>query len=137
MLDILNNLDRELFLLLNGFNNSLLDFVMFWLSNKFIWIPLYLYFVYLIFKTFGKKGYLILGSLILLITLSDLISVHLFKNIFLRLRPSHEPELQGLVHIVNGYKGGLYGFVSSHAANVFAGVIFLSLMFKKEFLFSH
>ena len=71
----------------------------------------------------------------LLIFLSDQISVHLFKDVFQRLRPCHEPELEGMVHIVNGKCGGSYGYYSSHASNVFAVAIFvISLLGRKNML---
>jgi undecaprenyl-diphosphatase len=49
-----------------------------------------------------------------------------------RLRPTHNPEIADLIHVVNGYRGGLYGFVSSHSANAFAFVTFLSLFFRSR-----
>jgi undecaprenyl-diphosphatase len=52
------------------------------------------------------------------------------KPYFTRLRPSHEPSLEGLVHLVEGYKGGTYGFASSHAANTFGTAMFLYLLFR-------
>jgi undecaprenyl-diphosphatase len=80
-----------------------------------------------------KRGQLVpmLFFIILLITLTDQTSVHLFKNVSERLRPCHEPALNGLVHLVNDRCGGLYGFISSHAANTF-GVAFLVLLWIRE-----
>ncbi|MFO7755913.1 MAG: phosphatase PAP2 family protein, partial [Bacteroidales bacterium] len=77
---------------------------------------------------------LIIPIIILTVTASDQLSVHAFKEVFQRLRPCHEPELSGLVHTVNNKCGGLYGFVSSHAANSFAvAVLSLGLLRKKWF----
>ncbi|MBN2175834.1 MAG: phosphatase PAP2 family protein [Bacteroidales bacterium] len=126
MLEILNIWDIQLFLFLNGMHNSFWDVVMFWLSNKFIWIPLYLFFIYLLAKFYKKEAIWISLVLIILIAITDQLSVHLFKNIFERLRPCHEPSLEGMVHIVYGKCGGQFGFVSSHASNHFAMAIFLS-----------
>ena len=39
-----------------------------------------------------------------------------------------------LVDVVRGYRGGKYGFVSSHAANAFGVVTFLSLLFRRKSL---
>jgi undecaprenyl-diphosphatase len=55
------------------------------------------------------------------------------KPYFLRLRPTHDPELQDIVHTVNNYKGGLYGFASSHAANTFGVAMFLWLLLKPKY----
>ena len=68
---------------------------------------------------------------ILVITLADQTSVHLFKNVFERLRPCHEPALEGLVHLVNNKCGGQYGFISSHAANTFGLAVLLLFWIRK------
>jgi undecaprenyl-diphosphatase len=68
----------------------------------------------------------------LLIVLIDQTSVHLFKEVFHRLRPCHQPRISHLVHIVNNHCGGQYGFVSSHAANSFGFATFTILFFKNN-----
>jgi len=128
MLETFQYLDTQLFLFLNGLHNGFWDFVMYWLSNIFIWIPLYIYLLYLIYKHYKKNFLLILLAFVLLVSASDLISVHLFKNVFMRLRPCHNPELEGLVHLVKGHCGGQYGFISSHATNHFAIATFFSFL---------
>jgi undecaprenyl-diphosphatase len=104
---------------------------MYAISGKIIWIPLYLAILIWIGYKYKKKFPVIVVFIILAATLADQGSVQLFKNVFHRLRPCHEPALQGLVHLVNNECGGLYGFVSSHAANSF-NVAMLSLMFIKN-----
>ncbi|MBN1108478.1 MAG: phosphatase PAP2 family protein [Bacteroidales bacterium] len=128
---MLENLDKELFLFLNSLNTPFWDQVMYAISGKIIWVPLYLAILITIGIKYRKRFPLILLFIILAVALADQSSVHLFKNVFQRLRPCHDPELQGLVHLVNGECGGLYGFVSSHAANSF-NVAVLSLMFIKK-----
>jgi len=68
---------------------------------------------------------------VLVIVLADQISVHAFKNVFLRYRPCHNLALQAQVHL-NGGCGGTYGFISSHSANTFALAMFLTLLFKNK-----
>ena len=133
MIETLKQLDTELFLALNGLHNSLFDFLMFWASNKLIWIPLYLFFLYLIIKKYQWKTVGIFVAILVLITLADQLSVHLFKNVFQRFRPCHEPQLEGLVHLVNGKCGGRFGFISSHASNTFALVVFLIQLLGKKY----
>ncbi|HOO98580.1 MAG TPA: phosphatase PAP2 family protein [Bacteroidales bacterium] len=128
---MLENLDKELFLFLNSLNSPFWDQIMYSISGKIIWIPLYLAILVTIGVKYRKRFPLILLFIILAVALADQSSVHLFKNVFQRLRPCHDPELEGLVHLVNGRCGGLYGFVSSHAANSF-NVAALSLMFIKK-----
>lgn len=69
---------------------------------------------------------------VIVIILADQISVNLFKEVFLRLRPCHNPEIKDLVHTINGACGGKYGFVSSHASNTFALAVFVGSVFKKQ-----
>jgi undecaprenyl-diphosphatase len=125
MLEVLNNLDKNVFLAINGLHNGFLDFVMYWLSDKLIWIPLYLYFLWLIYRQYKKKVLWILLFALVMILVSDQSSVHFFKNVFHRLRPCHDPALQGMVHLVKSKCGGDYSFISSHACNSFAIAVFM------------
>jgi undecaprenyl-diphosphatase len=133
LIETLKNIDTQLFLLLNGIHNSFFDIVMWDLSSKIIWIPMYAYFIYILAKQYKKQCWIILLAIIVSVALADSLSVVLFKNVFLRLRPSHNPSLEGLVHIVNGYRGGNYGFISSHAANTFALAVLLLHFLKARF----
>lgn len=136
MIEFLIKLDTQLFLFLNEIHNPFWDRVMYWISYKYTWIPLYAFFLFLIIKHYKWKSLYIIVAVALLITLSDQISVKVFKFGFERLRPCHNPNLEGLVHIVKGHCGGKYGFVSSHAANSFALAMFLSLLFKNFYKYS-
>jgi undecaprenyl-diphosphatase len=68
-----------------------------------------------------------------LITMSDQTSVHLFKETFQRLRPCQQDDIAGLVHLVNDYCGGMYGFVSSHASNSFGIAVFTGLFLARRY----
>lgn len=126
MIDFLEKIDQKLVLLINGWHSETMDQVMWWVSAKGTWIPLYLLLLYLSFKVMKKTSWLIfILSCLSAVILSDLVSVHLFKNIFLRYRPSHHYDLRESLHFFKKdsgelYKGGQYGFISSHAANFFA-----------------
>jgi undecaprenyl-diphosphatase len=128
---MLQHLDQQLFLFLNSLHTPFWDSVMHALSGRVIWAPLYLAILLYLGFTYKRKFLIILLFVILAVTLADQVSVQLFKNVFHRLRPCHDPSLAGMVHLVNGECGGLYGFVSSHASNSF-NVAFLSLMFIKR-----
>ena len=97
-----------------------------------LWVPLYLSVFYLVYLKFERKVFVLLLFFGLLIFIGDRSSVELFKNVFERLRPSHNPMLKGLVHLVDG-KGGQYGFVSSHATNCFAFATFSILLLQNKF----
>ena len=124
------NTDTELFLFLNSFHNHFWDNVMLMITRKETWLPFFLVILFLIIKNYRAKSILILVMLSLTILLSDQVSV-LLKETIQRLRPVYDPQLDGLVHNVFR-KGGLYGFVSSHAANSFALATFLSLLMGRK-----
>lgn len=125
MIVYLKHIDEQLFLALNGYHNEWMDTLMFWASNKYTWIPLYLFSFILIIKKHKFKTIAVVVTIFLLIAVADQLSVLLFKEIFQRLRPCHEPSLEGLVHLVKNKCGGQYGFISSHATNSFALAVFI------------
>lgn len=128
----LNHIDTELFLFLNGIHSPFFDVVFEWISDRYSWIPFYLILAVLLGFKFKWKLLVLVPFITLLIITSDQFSVHFFKDVFLRLRPCHNPEIADLVHIVNNHCGGKYGFVSSHAANTFALAVFVGLVLKKH-----
>lgn len=131
MLDQLEQIDQQLFLFLNSLHYSFLDPVMYALSGKLIWAPLYLaILIYLAIKD-KRNFFILLLFVILSVILADRGSV-LIKNIVQRLRPCHDPGLEGLVHLVKGHCGGMYSFVSSHATNSFNVALFTLLAIKKR-----
>lgn len=127
MIETLEAIDRSIVLTINSWNTPFLDEFMWIVSEKITWIPLYLLFLYLFAKKFGVKKTIIFTLCgILVVVISDLTSVHLFKNVFERYRPSHNALLTDQLHFYqfeNGefYKGGQFGFISSHASN-FVGI---------------
>jgi undecaprenyl-diphosphatase len=122
--------DRALFLYLNGQHTPWLDPVMIVLSHRMTWLPLYLLLLVLIARRHGKESWIPVVGIAVTILLADQVCSSILKPIFARYRPSHEPTLEGLVHIVNGYRGGRYGFASSHAANTFALAMFFFLRYR-------
>jgi undecaprenyl-diphosphatase len=129
---MIEQLDTDLFLFLNSIHSPLWDDIMWTISARLTWVPLYLIILWMFFRLTGRRVILVTLFVIAAITLSDQLSVHAFKEVFLRLRPCHEPSLEGLVHIVRGKCGGQYGFVSSHAANSFNIAVFSLLLLRKR-----
>ncbi len=117
MIEVLKSWDTELLLLINGMRSPALDVVMWGSSQKWVWLPLYVYFFILIRKTFGDNFWKIVLLILLGIVLSDQVSTQVFKNLVMRYRPCHNLLLQDKIILLNEYCGGMYGFVSSHAAN--------------------
>ncbi|MBN2486774.1 MAG: phosphatase PAP2 family protein [Bacteroidales bacterium] len=132
MTDWLIHIDTKFFLFLNSFNSPFFDNVMWHISGKWEWLPLYAILLWAIINRYRQKSIAVVLAIVAIIALADMVSSQLIKESVARLRPSNAPELEGLVHIVNGYRGGRYGFVSSHAANSFALAVFLSVLFKKK-----
>lgn len=133
MIEVLKRWDAELFFLINDQHTNGLDPLMYWLSQTEVWIPLFLFLIYLIVVNFRKQSWLIIALILLTVAASDQVTSGLMKPIFHRFRPSHDPALEPVVHIVYDYRGGLYGFASSHAANTMAVATFFYLLFRDRY----
>jgi len=132
-MEYLNQLDTQLFMLINGSHSAFFDPIMYWLSDKLIWAPMYLLIVFLMVRRYKIQGVLMLVFIGIVIALCDQTASGLLKNTVQRLRPSHEPSLDGLIHLSKAGPGGLYGFASSHAANVFGLATFLCFVLNEKF----
>jgi undecaprenyl-diphosphatase len=161
-------LDKQLFLLINGAHTPWLDPVMTFVTSAYTWIPFYvLLFVYLLYKKeynlsnpFKKSGELnnscahnnsnnagtqsdfiiaggwkialfILAATLLTFLLTDQISASIIKPLVHRLRPSHDPATENIARFITG-RGGMYGFVSNHAANFFGLAAITTLFIRKK-----
>ncbi|HEX6227555.1 MAG TPA: phosphatase PAP2 family protein [Chryseolinea sp.] len=131
MIDQLIEYDKELLRFLNGYHTPWLDPVMLVLTETVTWLPLFLLLIYVIIKEHKKESWIILLGIALTILLADQITASIMKPYFGRLRPSQEPTLEGLIHLVQGYRGGQFGFASSHAANSFGLATFCFLAFNR------
>ena len=105
---------------------------MYWISNKYVWFPLYLVLIFLFFRWYGKKGLWLTLLAFALVSLVDATTTYMFKEVVQRLRPCHDPQLQNMVHTVRDYCGGKYGFFSGHASNSFAIAMYAGLIIKKH-----
>ena len=127
--------ERDFFFMLNGSNSGYLDHLMWTYTGRFVWIPLFVFILCMFFYRSPKKeAILVTVFFILLFIACDQVSSSLFKPFFHRFRPTHHPDFQNLVDTVNGYRGGLYGFVSGHATNSFGIATFVSLLFKNKWV---
>lgn len=125
MTNFLNKLDQNIFLWMNGFHFSWFDQVMVFLSGQFVWIPLIAFFIWKAKLTMDRRHFgLFIVFLLITLVLSDVTSSYLFKNIFTRMRPCRVSELKPLIYHFGQKCGGKFGFVSSHAANSAALILF-------------
>ncbi len=130
MLENIVQSDQQFFLFLNSLHYTFLDPVMHALSGKLIWAPLYAAILAWIAVKEKKQFFFFLILILISVLLADRGSVFI-KNLILRPRPCHEPALEGLVYTLNGECGGMYGFVSSHAANSFNVALISLLVIRK------
>lgn len=137
MLEYINCLDTQITLWFNGSDSLFVDTVAWYATKTSTWIPLgvLLLFVLIRMKNW-KNALLFIISIGVAIALADQIASGIFKPLVARLRPSHNPDLEGIIDLVNGYRGGRYGFFSSHAANTCAIAVYLSLLFQNKFFTS-
>ena len=148
-MDYLIHIDQQWLLAINGWHSEWADILMWYISKSTTWLPLYALLVGLIVYRFGilspslcregRRGSSLLRVLIILagfavaVGVSDFVSSGIIKPWVCRLRPTHEPALAGMLHLVNGYTGGMYGFVSSHAANTMACALLFSLLYRNKY----
>lgn len=130
MIEFLNNIDTQVFLFFNGIHFAYLDKLMPLITAKFTWVPMYATILFVLFKGYSwKQGLALLLGIVLAITLADQICATFIRPVVERMRPSNiDNPLSPFVHIVNGYRGGRYGFPSCHAANSFALAAIVSLI---------
>ena len=145
MLEQLIHMDTELLLAINGWHAPWADTVMWIISAKETWIPLYALMVGLLIWRYREPAptsvkwlqrmpacVVMIVMIAMAVGLADFIASGILKDLVARPRPTRVPELEGVLHLVNGYRSGQYGFVSSHAANTMAVALLFSLIWRKK-----
>ena len=130
MLDYLNDIDTEALLAINGWHGTFQDALWWMVSAKWASALLLVALIWILLHQNRRHALLVLAMLVLAFALADQISSGLIKHLVERLRPSREPSLDNMIHIVNDYRGGMFGFVSSHAANSFAASTLIALIMR-------
>lgn len=133
-MDYLINIDSDLLLWLNGAHNAFFDTFMMLFTGRFIWVPMYLALTYVLFRNMTpKQALMCLVAIALVIVIADQMSSSLIRHSVGRLRPANlENPISNMVHILDGYRGGRYGFPSSHAANSFGLAFFLLFLLRRS-----
>lgn len=126
-MEIFQEIDRQLFLALNGCWSAFSDQCWILITNKLFWIPLYVFLAILMIKKVGKKVWLFFLITTLMILTSDQ-GANFAKRNVQRLRPCHQPEMKAQVHTPDGC-GGKYGYFSGHASNSAAISTMIILLF--------
>lgn len=134
MLEYLDAIDKEILLYINGMHSPYFDTFMWYVSKTATWSLMGVVLFYMLFKNNWRQGVLVLLGIALTITIADQISSGIIKGAVERFRPTHDPEIGSLVQLVNGYLGGRFGFVSSHAANTMGVALFISMLFRRNYI---
>lgn len=130
----LSDIDARLLLIVNGAHSPFFDSVMWCISGRWIWVPFYAVLAYLLFRRMSwKRASICLVTIGLIILAADQTCATLIRPEIGRQRPANlNNPLSSFVHVVNGYRGGRYGFPSCHAANTFALAVFMSLVIRHK-----
>lgn len=134
ILSRLSDIDSAILLFINSHHSPLFDTLMWGVSDKWIWIPLYLILAIAMFRnSTSARCCVCILSVVALMCITDQLCASVIRPMVCRLRPSTpDNPISAALHIVNGYHGGRYGFPSCHAANTFALAVFLSLFFRRR-----
>ena len=145
MLEQLIHIDTEILLAINGWHAPWADTLMWIISAKATWIPLYVLLIGLLIWRYRKPAptlvkwlqrvpacVVMIVVIALAVGAADFIASGILKDLVARPRPTRVPELEGVLHLVNGYRSGQYGFVSSHAANTMACALLFSLIWRNK-----
>ena len=145
MLEQLLHIDTEILLAINGWHAPWADTLMWIISAKATWIPLYLLLIGLLVWRYRKPVMtsvmwlqkvpacvVIIAMIGLAVGAADFIASGILKELVARPRPTRVPELEGVLHLVNGYRSGRYGFVSSHAANTMVCALLFSMIWRNK-----
>ena len=146
MLEQLIHIDTEILLAINGWHAPWADTLMWIISAKATWIPLYVLLIGLLIWRYRKPAptpvkwlqkvpacIVMIVVIALAVGAADFIASGILKDLVARPRPTRVPELEGVLHLVNGYRSGQYGFVSSHAANTMACALLFALLYRNKY----
>lgn len=136
MIDWLSAIDDSLLLAANGYHSAAADSLMSLLTGKIIWVPLYIYCMYLIHRKFGTKQTVIFTLSILLgVVVVNWLCHDIVRELLPRLRPSNpQNPISEQINIVNNMRGGKYSFPSCHAANSFVLAAAMWLILKSRWI---
>lgn len=133
MLENILPYEKYLFYLINHTHTYFLDCFMWLISKTQVWIPLFIPLLFLlIYKKRYKEWLPVLIVITLVFLLCDQFSSSICKPFFARLRPTYHPDFMNEVRTLYGYRGGMYGFISGHAANAFGFATMTALLFRNK-----
>jgi len=123
--------DKELVVFLNSFDSIFFDNFCLFVTRQIHWIPIFLFFFYLLYIKIGWKK---LGIVLLFISFILMVcdqTTNLFKFSFERLRPINDLDIKDNLRVL--IRRNSYSFFSGHASNSMATTLFLFLIFRKHY----
>ena len=131
LLSMLKAMDTMVFLTVNSHHNAYFDSVMWLVSGKLIWVPMYVSLFFVLLKNYSYKVvFAILLAIGVVILFTDSFTAQVIRPWVCRLRPSNlDNPMSSMVHIVDGSRGGAYGFPSNHASNTWGLAFFITFLF--------
>ena len=133
LLSMLKAMDTMVFLTVTSHHNAYFDSVMWLVSGKLIWVPLYVSLFFVLLKNYSYKVvFAILLAIGVVILFTDSFTAQVIRPWVCRLRPSNlDNPMSSMVHVVDGYRGGAYGFPSNHASNTWGLAFFITFLFRR------
>lgn len=133
LLSMLKAMDTMVFLTVNSHHNAYFDSVMWLVSGKLIWVPMYVSLFFVLLKNYSYKVvFTILLAIGIVILFTDSFTAQVIRPWVCRLRPSNlDNPMSSMVHVVDGYRGGAYGFPSNHASNTWGLAFFITFLFRR------
>lgn len=124
-------IDTDVFLFLNKLHATWIDPIMYFISGNYFWLPVIVAAIWLVINKYGKRAWIPILIIVLAYVFTEQIT-NLIKHAVERYRPTHNLEISQLVHTVNNYEGGMFGFFSAHAANSFGLALLSAFLIKNR-----
>lgn len=132
-MEVLYNVDITIFKWIHiHLKNDILDLILPMVRTKTTWIPLYLYFIYYLYKYQPKNYWKIIIGTILIISVSDIACAQILKPYFGRIRPCAIFQNELWFSQFN-YCSDTFSFPSCHAMNHAALAIFIAPYFRRRY----
>ena len=132
MIEALQQFDASMLCAINGAHCPYADSLMWLISGKLTWLPMVAALLWVTGHHGWRRALLVVLAVALVIALADQVSSSIIKPLVQRLRPTHNPDLAQSLHILRDYRGGMYGFVSSHAANSFGVAALMAIISRRR-----
>ncbi|MBP6585784.1 MAG: phosphatase PAP2 family protein [Flavobacterium sp.] len=134
MLEKIIDLDKKVFIYLNGLGSETYDGLWLLITKQIYWTPFFLLIFYFLQKKLGWKNFLyyILFTAVLILICDQ--TANFFKDSIQRLRPCNDVEIKDIIRIVKS--SATKSFFSGHATNSMATTVFAYLILKKEYKYS-